>query len=371
MSDHRQMRFNTDSGDDEPDLIETPDAEFPSTRYQGSKRDIVDWIWENVTRVDFDSVLDPFGGTGAVSHRAKEFGKRVFYNDHLRFNHQVGLAIVENDGVTLADEDVEFLLAEHDDLDYPSFIETEFEGLYYTDEENRWLDRMRVNVEQLDSEYKRAIAYAALGQACLAKRPYNLFHRANLDMRTRDVERSFGNKATWDTPFEEHFREFVAEFNRAVFDNGRDNRAFNEDVLEWDDPPETDLVYLDPPYYDRTKRNGATDYQFYYHFLEGYLRYDEWPELIDRSVKTKRLEHEPSPWTREDEVRDAFERVFETFGDRAIALSYNSAGLPTPEALVEMLEEHKETVIAEAKDHQYALSTREDSADEIIVVAYD
>jgi hypothetical protein len=55
---------------------------------------------------------------------------------------------------------------------------------------------MHVNIGELNNEYKRAIAYSALCQACLAKRPYNLFHRANLYMRTQDVERSFGNKTT-------------------------------------------------------------------------------------------------------------------------------------------------------------------------------
>ena len=363
-----QMRFNTD--DDGDDFYVTADAEFPSTRYQGSKRKIVDWVWEHMDKVGFSSVLDAFGGTAAISHKAKQFDKRVVYNDFLRFNHQIGLAIIENSDVELTEDDIDFLLQSHDHFDYPEFIQREFDGLYFTDEENAWLDRMHVNIGELDDEYKRAIAYSALGQSCLAKRPYNLFHRANLYMRTEDVDRSFGNKTTWEKSFEDHFREKVAEFNGAVFDNGRDNRAFNEDVLDWE-PPDTDLVYLDPPYYDRTKQNGATDYQFYYHFLEGYLQYDDWGGMIDDSVKTKRLEHEPSPWTDPDRIYDAFERLFEIFSDRAIVLSYNTAGLPTPEELNEMLEQHKDTVVAAAKEHQYALSTHEDSADELLFVAYD
>jgi adenine-specific DNA-methyltransferase len=363
-----QMRFDTGDGSD--GLHVTADAEFPSTRYQGSKRKISDWIWEHISKIGFESVLDAFGGTGAISHKAKEFNKRVIYNDHLRFNYQIGLALIENSDVRLTEEDLDFLLQSHDHLDYPDFIQREFEGLYFTDEENAWLDRMYVNIGELNNKYKQAIAYSALGQSCLAKRPYNLFHRANLYMRTEEVERSFGNKTTWEKSFEEHFRKNVEEFNGAVFDNSRDNQAFNENILDWE-PPETDLVYLDPPYYDRTKQNGATDYQFYYHFLEGYLQYDDWPDMIDHSVKTKRLNHEPSPWTDPDRIYDAFEKLFELFSDRAIGLSYNTAGLPKPEELNEMLEQHKDNVIAEAREHQYALSTHKDSADEILFVAYD
>jgi len=363
------MRFNT--GDGEDDFIVTSSAEFPTTRYQGSKRKIVDWLWEHISKVDFDSVLDVFGGTGAISHKAKQFNKRVIYNDYLKFNHQIGLAIIENNEHILTDEDVEFLLTDHDHLDYPTFIQDEFEELYFTDQENAWLDRIHVNIGGLGNKYKEAIANSALAQSCLAKRPYNLFHRANLYMRTQEVERSFGNKTTWEKPFPEHFKENVEEYNNAVFDNGRENKAFNKDVMEWEDPPEADLVYLDPPYYDRTKQNGATDYQFYYHFLEGFLQYDQWPEMIDDSVKTKRLNHKASPWTDPDRIYEAFEQVFDMFSDSHIVLSYNSAGLPKPEELNEMLEERKENVVAEAKEHQYALSTHEDSADEIVFIAYD
>ena len=65
-------------------------------------------------------------------------------------------------------------------------------------------------------------------------------------MRTAKVERSFGNKTSWDTPFETHFRNFAHEANLAVFDNGRSNTAISVDALET--PTGADLVYLDPPY---------------------------------------------------------------------------------------------------------------------------
>lgn len=370
MSDHEQMRFDVDEDSDDKFYV-TSEAEFPTTRYQGSKRKIIEWLWEHISRLEFDSILDVFGGTGAISHKSKKFNKRVIYNDYLKFNHQIGLAIIENDEHILSDEDIEFLLTDHDHLNYPSFIQDEFEDLYFTDEENAWLDRMHVNINELDNKYKRAIANSALAQSSLAKRPYNLFHRANLYMRTEEVERSFGNKTTWDKSFPEHFKENVEEYNKGVFDNGRENKAFNKDVMDWENPPEADLVYLDPPYYDRTKQNGDTDYQFYYHFLEGFLQYDEWPEMIDDSVKTKRLHHEKSPWTDPDRIYDAFEQTFDKFADSHIVLSYNTAGLPTPEELMDMLEAHKENVNVEAKEHQYALSTSEDSADEVVFLAYD
>lgn len=365
----KQVRFDTSSSSD--DFCVTSVSEFPTTRYQGSKRSIIDWIWNHVSKLDFDSVLDVFGGTGVFSHKAKKYNKQVFYNDYLKFNHQIGTAIIENSSVRLQSHDVDFLLSRQEDSDYPTFIQDEFDGLYFTQEENEWLDMMRLNIDLLDCRYKRSIAISALSQACLAKRPYNLFHRANLDMRTNEVDRSFGNKTTWDRSFEDHFSQYVTEYNQAVFDNGRSNRALNQDVLDWGNPPSADLVYLDPPYYDRTKDGGTTDYQFYYHFLEGFMRYDEWVDLIDESVKTKRIETEDSPWTDPDEIHGAFGFLFDLFSDSQIALSYNTAGLPTPDQLVSMLQSTHDVVQIFSTDYQYALSKDEDSADEILILAFD
>ena len=83
---------------------------FPSTRYQGSKRKLISWIYEQIGDIQFDSALDLFGGTGVVSYLMKNMGKCVTYNDYLRFNHYIGLALIQNSFIKLSSEDVEFLL---------------------------------------------------------------------------------------------------------------------------------------------------------------------------------------------------------------------------------------------------------------------
>lgn len=49
---------------------------FPSTRYQGSKSKLVDWIKYYTQGLKFDSVLDAFGGTGSVAYMYKKLGRR-------------------------------------------------------------------------------------------------------------------------------------------------------------------------------------------------------------------------------------------------------------------------------------------------------
>lgn len=335
---------------DIPDVAPT----FPATRYQGSKLKLVNWIWDHIKDLPCDTALDAFGGTGCVSHTLKGKGVQVTYNDLLRFNYLIGVALIENDHIRLSAEDVDWILAEHDAITYPSFIADTFQDIYFTDEENRWLDRVSTNIRHLENHYKQALAYFARFQACIIKRPYNLFHRKNLYLRTADVERSFGNKTTWDTPFQTWFRQFVSEANEAVFSNGRSNRAFNQDAFEIDPTP-YDLVYIDPPY---VSANGTgVDYLSFYHFLEGMVDYENWPQRIDHRTKHRKLKHKKSVWADKNRIHGAFDRLFAHFADCILVVSYRENGIPAPEELKKLLQRHKGRVDElHTHDYQYVLS---------------
>lgn len=328
---------------------------YPSTRYSGSKRRLLSWIWEHVKELKFDSVLDLFGGTASVSLLFKRYGKRVYYNDLFKFNQLIGKALVENKGTKVTASDLERVLTFHRN-DYPDFIQKNFKGIFFLDEENAWLDKVIANISQVKNEYKKSILLASLFQACLAKRPFNLFHRANLYLRTADVPRSFGNKSTWDRPFEELLIRYVGEYNSAVFDNGRDNLVIGGyDACRA--PNGVDLVYMDPPYF--SVRNGGTDYLAYYHFLEGIADYENWGKRINGTKsKTRQIASFPEAeaWTRREKVRQSFKTLIERFQDNIIVLSYRSEGIPSPEEIVEMLKSYKKDVKVYSRPYRSALS---------------
>lgn len=337
---------------------------FPTTRYQGSKRKWADWIYESVKGLTFDSVLDVFGGTGAVAYRFKQAGKQVTYNDNLKFNAVIGRALIENNSVILDSETVDHLLLADPVFEYRSTISEIFAGIYFTDAENQWLDRVVQNInQQLADPYQQALALFAVYQACLVKRPYNLFHRKNLYVREAEVERSFGNKTTWDKPFEKHFKRFVGEANSAVFDNGRLNKSLNLDAFEL--PAGYDLVYIDPPYLN--SRGIGVDYQHFYHFLEGLTDYSDWDKRIDFGSKHRRLLPTPSIWSDKTQIHAAFERLFEHFAGSILVVSYRSDGIPTREELVNMLKRHKRIVVQAALPQQYALS-KNSSTHELLLI---
>ena len=343
-----------------PDLT----AQFPSTRYQGSKAKLADWIWEQIADLSFHTCLDAFGGTGAVAYRLKQARKAVTYNDLLKFNYQFGRAFIENSSTHLSQEEINWLLAPHAGLTYSRFVQETFHDIYFTDDENAWIDQTITNIRQLSDPYKFALAFFALCQACIIKRPYNLFHRKNLYIRFAEVERTFGNKTTWDTPFEEWFRVFGEEANRAVFDNGQTNRAFNDDVLAV--PGEHDLVYLDPPYV--SAQGVGVDYLEFYHFLEGLTIYDEWGQHIDPRSKHRRLKRRPSAWTDKRRIASAFEQAFQRFQSSTIVVSYRSDGIPSESDLIALLQKYKRRVRVEHYgQYKYVLSTNSESKEILLI----
>lgn len=340
---------------------------FPSTRFQGNKLKLVSKIWNCLKDLRFDSAIDLFGGTSAVSYMFKTKGKQVFYNDYLRFNYLIGLAVVENCKVKLNDDDIDFILSVHSNIDYPDFIQKTFKDIYYTDKENKWLDIVSTNIRQINNKYKQALAYFALFQSCLVKRPYNLFHRKNLYVRFADVKRSFGNKTTWDKPFENHFIKFVDEVNGAVFDNGKKNKAFCSDAFDLN--AKADLVYIDTPYIS-TKGVGV-DYLDFYHFLEGLTFYNKWYNFIDYSSKHRKFKNEKkSLWSDKNKILQAFEKLFDRYKNSILVLSYRSDGIPSLEQLIELMRKYKKNVKETFRsNYKYALSKNGNSKEILVVGA--
>ncbi len=299
-----------------------------------------------------------------MSYAFKSIGKSVTYNDYLEFNRIVGQALVENQSVRLSSDDIDFVLARHVHVPYDDFIARTFSGIFFTDAENQWLDLVVQNIHQMNDPTKRAVAFYALFQSCIIKRPYNLFHRANLYMRLSDVNRSFGNKTTWDAPFETHFRAFVAEANQHVFDSGVSCSAVCGDARRV--AGAFDLVYIDPPYVN--KAGVGVDYLDFYHFLEGLLDYTNWESRLERKRKHLPLRGERSSWSSGETVHAAFRDLFAQFANSTLVVSYRSDGTPQEQELVGMMKSVKADVrLLRYGGYKYALSKNSNSQEVLII----
>jgi adenine-specific DNA-methyltransferase len=348
--------------------------EYPTTRYQGSKRKILPWIYETIKDIKFQTVLDGCGGSASVSFLFKKMNKDVTYNDSLRFNYLVGKALIENQKVKLIEEDVKNLLSFSANTD---LVQRIYKDIYFLDHENKWLDEMGFGILKMNHytgktlEFKKAIAYHALFQACLTKRPFNLFHRNNLHIRTADVARNFGNKTTWEKDFEHTFKNFVNETNSLIFNSGRPCRALNESIFETSETG-YDLVYLDPPYIKTEGSNETSNYLKCYHFLEGIVNYDRWEDMIDPSTPNLRLgDCDVDSHFNKNEIYNSMDALVDRFRKSKIVISYKKGGIPSIEYLVKLLKKHKRKVYTRSYHYTYALNRQNGDAEknrEVLII---
>jgi adenine-specific DNA-methyltransferase len=319
---------------------------YPELRYMGSKKRLLPWIHEVLDRLDFESALDPFAGTGCVAYLMKSMGRRVTASDFLNFSTLFARATVENCDRHLDGRAIKRLLG-------PSptafkFIESTFAGVFYTKADLRFLDRVSGNIPGLEDPQEQALAFAALFRSCLKRQPRGVFTvSGNLD-RYDDGRRDLR------LSLEEHFLEQIEVFNAAVFDNGRVNRAIRSDVF---DLPQdnADLVYLDPPYVPRSDDNC---YIKRYHFLEGLSCY--WQGLpVDTTTKVRKIAKRYTPFSYRRTAVDAFDRMFARFAASTIVLSYSSNGYPDLEQLEALMRRHKGSVRVFERAHRYHFGTHE------------
>jgi len=338
--------------------LENPyeDYKFPRVRYRGNKQRLVSWIEDCLSKFEFTTFLDLMGGTGCVGYAFKKKGKQVFYNDILKSNFLIGKSLIENSEVKLEIKDIDKLLKPNSGK--KNIIQKNYKGLYYKDKENKWLDNIIANISNLENEYKKAIAYNALFQSCIIKKPFGIWHRANLNIRLNKDNKiqTFGNGITWEKTFEYFFKRFSEEINQAIFSNGLDNKAFNEDAFESE--LTADIVYIDTPYMRPAKirENSFTDYQYYYHFLEGISNYDIWENNICEEKKTKPYTANVSErFVDYDRCLEDFKDLIEKYSDTTIAFSYVEGGKPTINQLKELFESYFDDVSIFKTEHRYYL----------------
>jgi DNA adenine methylase len=314
---------------------------FPGTRYMGSKHKIVNQIWSYIKDYEFQTVLDCFAGSNVIGYLLKCQGKKVITNDFLTFSYINSKAIIENSSVTLNTNDIEFLLQNNVN---PGFIQSTFKNIFFSDEENIFLDKVRYNIDLLKDEYKTYLALSALVRACLKKRSRGVF--------TFVGERYNDGRADMKKSIETHFLESIAIFNKAVFDNGFSNVSYNQKAEEF--YAKTDLVYFDPPYYTP---NSDNDYLRRYHFIEGLVK--NWDGVvIQESSKVKKFKSDKSPFSKKETAYTAFEDLIQKFQDSIIVISYSSNCFPTKEELTNIISKYKKDIIVHEIDLTYSFGNQ-------------
>lgn len=319
---------------------------FPDTRYMGSKKAMLQFIWNSVQPLEFQTVLDAFSGSSCVAQMFKARGKQVITNDHLEYAYHLANATVANGSERLSDDEIQLLLKPN--RRRRQFIQRTFRGMYFSDSENMFLDNVSANIRLLNSPLKRSIAIAALCRACIKKRPRGIFTFVGLDKYD-------DGRLDLRTHLRDHFLRALEQFNKAVYENGYQCAAYNEDIFNLQIPA-PDLVYLDPPY---VTPHSDNDYLRRYHFVEGLCSYWERPgSEILHHTKTKKLKKYPTLFASKVTIYDAFERLFEKYAQSTLVISYSSNCLPSKAELVAMLKNQGRLVTVQSFSHRYSFGNQ-------------
>ena len=318
-------------------------SKYPATRYMGSKSKLIDQIWAVASQFEFNTVADLFSGSGIVGYMFKAHGKCVYSNDYMAMSSTFTKAMIENNSIILPIQEALLLLEKRENTD--RFVEQNFQGLYFSDEDNALIDTLRTNIANIHEPYKRAIALSALIRACTKKRPRGIFTYIGdrYDDGRKDIKLSLAN----------HFIEAVKAINGAVFDNAKENKSRHGDAMTYKGIL-PDMVYIDPPYYSPYSDN---EYVRRYHFVEGLAR--DWKGVeIQKHTLTKKFKSYPTPFSTRSGAADAFDKLFRRYSSSILIVSYSSNSLPSLDEMVSIMSKYKNHVDVVPIDYRYSFGNQ-------------
>jgi len=179
-------------------------------------------------RLTFSSVAFPFTGEPELALQLKRWKIRVATNDPMLWSYTKGLALIENHGERLSDEDLDTLLDEayvpREKLDNPTLLK------WFNEADAWWFDNVRFNAEHLEP-FKRALALTAgmmVGDYVLS-----------FNEQTRSLREPLSLSKTF---------RLMLDCLPAIHDNTLRNRSTNQDVREFvAERVHTDLMFLRLP----------------------------------------------------------------------------------------------------------------------------
>jgi adenine-specific DNA-methyltransferase len=315
-------------------------SKLPKINFIGNKEKIADWICDNIPK-DVNTVFDAFSGGASVGYEAKKRGFEVLSNDILEINYMLSKALIENRSTTLTEDDIETIFG---GTPIKGFMYDNYSEVFFFPDECMQLDLYRKNIEKLNSEYKKALALSLIRRAMIRKMPYSRFNLPwGKIKQLRDEEYSYRKykrrRSYHNQSIKDHILENLDEYNTAVFDNKKNNRAFNQDLFELLPKVNADLIYLDPPY------TGTMNNYFGFY------------GLMDEYLKQKKLKPFQNNFIDKTRAICIFDDLFSKLDKfKYFLLSYNNSSYPTKEQLLELLKKYSDDVQVVEKKHNYQVT---------------
>lgn len=313
---------------------------YPKVNYIGNKEKIAKWICDQFPS-DATTLFDAFSGGCSLSYEAKYRGLEVYTNDILKINYHIAKALIENNNVLLDKADIETIF---NGEPFEGFMFKNYSEVYFFPQECKELDLYKQNIENLKSDTKKSLAYALMRRAMIRKMPYSRFNlKWDKIVQLRDEEYSYKKykrkRAYHNQSFKHHFLQNIDEYNRAVFNNNKNNIAYNDDIFSLLDTVKADIIYLDPPY------NGTMNNYFGFY------------GLIDNYISSKINQPFKNNFRDKSNIYELFGKLFSKLNNyKYWILSYNNSANPSKREMIYMLSKYSSKVEVIERKHNYQIT---------------
>lgn len=315
---------------------------FPKVNYIGNKKNLTDWIIDNIPK-GVNTILDLFAGGSSISYAMKKAGYKVYSNDVLYSSYVINKALIENQHTILPPDTITKAMQYQITSDDDNKVSWLANKLYFSDEIEE-LARL-VGYSDMLEGYVKDMYLALLRRAMIRKLPYS---RMNLTWKNikllRDENYSYekyGRKRAYhNQSFSYHMGKDLESYNKAVFDNKKENNTTQLNATDainmYDD---LDMVYMDPPY-----PGTMNNYDGFYGV------YDE--------IFNRKLEH--NDLTNSKNFLSKLENLISLSADRSkyLLLSINSQTKPNYKDIINMCSFYGDVELKHKK-HNYKVSGKE------------
>lgn len=312
---------------------------MPRPQYLGAKHELTEWIARFMPN-DARVALDGFGGSQSVSFMMKKMGYAVHTNDFLKCCHCAGESLIENVSARLDEGDIALLFSENGSR---KNVMMNFRDIFFSERECIMLDNFRANADLLSCPYKKSMAITVMCRSLTRKTTMGHFAHLKAMEYARDPKRVKRNPSL-AKDIKDLFKIVCAQYNAAVFDNGRRNKSHNGNILDiLPGLRGVDFAYYDPPYC-----GSHADYQAFYHVLETFAENWDDRQFINATKRYYPPRH--SGFDKSAQVVESFNKLFELSADIPTwIVSYNDRSLPAIETLIKMAASHGRRVQVEEK----------------------
>lgn len=326
-----------------------------SNCYTGNKKNLLFHISQFLDKnnIEFKTVFDVFSGSGTVSFYFKLLNKNVISNDILTSSYYNVKALAENNNEILDEKLLKFLI-ENKPINQKSWVFDNYIDKF-TEEESKFLDNYRSNIDLLENDYQKALAFVCIqnyiidncfvggrlnkGQV-LAELSHRLSHPRNKGSKMLFNLTKLAPISTFDG-------QFIKSLNKDVL-----NAFF--DIKSFFIKPE--LIYLDPPY-----GGEQSDYGFMYKFFEEFVYQKPISDLEHLQNSKKFVKAK----TYEQNFRDILEQSKEY---PYILISYNDSSWKDINYIKNIVSDFKTNIVIEEIDWSYKYR-KTSSAKEFLILA--